>query len=100
MEFITWIDHPNYILWSNGADFDIPILHEAFAMAGLKTPFKYWNKGCYRQMKRLYEDKVGRLQKGKSGTAHNSLDDAINQTLDVQRMYKVVMAPNRYEGPY
>jgi len=76
----AFFDHPNYLVWSNGASFDIPMLAHAWArVLGVKLPWKYSNERCYRTMKnRPYAPKLF------GAVAHNALDDAITQTIHLQ----------------
>jgi hypothetical protein len=77
-ELINWMgDAEKMEVWSNGADFDLPILHHAVRTQDLELPVKFWNHRCMRTMKKLPgADAVGREF---SGTRHHALDDASNQ---------------------
>lgn len=67
----------NVKVWSNGANFDEPILSHAYAELGLPTPWKFWNVRCYRTVKSLFARNVPEQER--AGTAHNALDDAVHQ---------------------
>lgn len=73
-----WVDHPDYFVWSNGADFDIPILAHAQRMNGMPPLFKHWNHRCFRTLKGM--DQYANSKKPPfTGTAHNALMDAYHQ---------------------
>ena len=42
-------------IWSNGADFDIPIIKHALNKFEMKHPWHYRNIGCYRTFKNLMQ---------------------------------------------
>jgi len=71
-------------LWSNGADFDIPILQDLFAENRVHWPLKYNAPRCFRTMyasvKKAYPNFVP------SPVSHNALDDA-QQQLDILTNY-------------
>jgi len=77
VDFGDWFDNTDALIWSNGADFDIPALAHAYTQFGRETPWKFWNSRCFRTYKNLPGAKnvvVERL-----GTHHNALQDAIYQ---------------------
>ena len=82
----AFFDHPNYCVWSNGADFDIPMVGHAFSTHGLVVPWKFWNNRCFRTMKTLAVAK--NIPKPQVLFAHNALNDAINQAMQLQAIYK------------
>ena len=66
----------NIYVWSNGADFDLPMISWAFNhYLGTVPPWKYSNTRCFRTAKAMLP-KVGMP---KPGVAHNALDDAMWQ---------------------
>ena len=71
-------DHLDAKVWSNGADFDIPLLASYYAALGQPVPWKFKNVRCYRtivreiwdpQFKPCTDDLV----------AHDPVDDCIKQ---------------------
>lgn len=62
-------------MWGNGSDFDNSILYAAYAAAGLKVPWLFWNSRCYRTLKNLCLN----IPLTRQGTYHNALDDAKSQ---------------------
>jgi len=84
-----WFDHPDYIVWSNGADFDIPMAAHAYSTHGLTAPWKFWNTRCFRTIKNLPGAPAG----AKQGVAHNALDNAISQTKHLQKIWEALFTP-------
>ena len=92
---VKWID-PNVIIWANDPLFDIGILNNAYRQCGIAEPWKHWNvAGSYRALKLQYEWLRGGLDRSKAGNAHNALDDARNQAVDVCKMWKAIHGKTR-----
>lgn len=72
-------------LWGNGSDFDLAILINLYAVAGLEAPWKFWNHRCFRTLKNLYPSVKG---EARTGTYHNALDDAKTQALHAIELVK------------
>jgi hypothetical protein len=49
-QFIT----PNMKVWSNGANFDQPLLEVAYSKIGQPIPWKYYNSRCHRTVLSLH----------------------------------------------
>lgn len=64
-------------VWSNGADFDIPMLAHAFRQAGADVPWNFWNTNCLRTYKKLPAAKA--VPRPEAAVKHNALHDAIAQ---------------------
>lgn len=63
----------NIYIWSNGADFDLPMLSWAFThYLGMSPPWHYQNSRCFRTAKAM----LPKVEVPKIGVAHNALDDA------------------------
>jgi hypothetical protein len=64
-------------VWGNGADFDQPILSEAWhrSHTNLPTPWRYINSRCYRTLKSMRPH----IHLLRTGVHHNALDDAKSQ---------------------
>lgn len=73
--------------WGNGADFDQPIIANAFWHLDADMPWKFYNSHCFRTLKNLFP--VSKAPR--SGTHHNALDDAITQ---VQHLHEIVKKYN------
>jgi DNA polymerase III epsilon subunit-like protein len=80
-QFSDWIGQDDYEVWSNGADFDLPMLSHAFAQVGIETPWKFWNSRCYRTYKTLPGAKGVKLPH--VGVKHNAMADAYSQAQNV-----------------
>lgn len=85
-EFIEWYGAKKIPIWSNGADFDIPILTSAIKAVSETPPWSPWGGRCVRTVMALTGTKVDRSE----GTYHNALDDAINQAKYVANFLKLV----------
>lgn len=73
----TTSDGSRDYVWSNGGDFDLPMLVHAYTSLGLPIPWEPYSGRCYRTYKKLpYADTV---VIARNGTHHNALDDAIYQ---------------------
>lgn len=63
----------NIYVWSNGADFDLPMISWAFGhYLGMQPPWHYQNSRCFRTAKAM----LPKVEVPKIGVAHNALDDA------------------------
>lgn len=81
-DFADWVGTDDCQVWSNGADFDLPMLAHAFTQCGIEVPWKFWNSNCFRTFKKLPGAKNVKLQM--AGTKHNALFDAIHQAKTAQ----------------
>lgn len=61
-------------IWSNGANFDQPLLDVAYNRVGKPLPWKYWNSRCYRTVLALYPEEKN--VRPATVLAHNALEDA------------------------
>lgn len=91
-DLIDWIGpdwssktRPHYV-WSNGADFDIPMLAHAMQGFGWDVPWLFWNNRCVRTYKTLPGMKG--IKTEPATVAHNALADAIAQVKLVQAIQK------------
>jgi len=97
--FALWIDHEDYCVWSNGADFDIPLVGHAFDSYQLERPWKFWNQRCFRTMKSTPPGMYVTPPVG--GVAHNAVDDALNQTkhlIEIFKSLRNIPAPENYSA--
>lgn len=79
----TWMPQ-DALVWGNGASFDNIILAECFKACGIEAPWKFWNDRCYRTLKNLFQE----VPFERSGTHHNSLDDARSQAIHASAILK------------
>jgi DNA polymerase III epsilon subunit-like protein len=82
VDLSDWIGTDDNFVWSNGADFDLPMLAHAYRGAGIEQPWKFWNSRCLRTYRALPGMK--NVSVPRSGTHHNALDDAVYQVQLVQ----------------
>lgn len=84
-ELADWLSTQNYVVWSNGASFDIPMLEHAYKQAGIEVPWKFYDSQCVRTYRKLPgANKVPRVQ---PEVAHNALSDAVAQAKYVQAIH-------------
>lgn len=87
-ELSDWIGSDDKFMWSNGADFDLPMLAHAFSQVSIETPWKFWNSRCFRTYKNLPGAKNIRVPE--LGVKHNALSDAYQQAQTVQAIHKAL----------
>lgn len=89
-EFFEWFGEAddNIRVWSNGADFDIPMMAHAMKHFGWELPWKFWNHKCFRTFKGLPCAKLAK--KPDNALAHNALNDAIAQAKYAQAIQAVL----------
>ena len=80
-DFSDWVGTDDYEVWSNGADFDLPMLAHAYNQVQLETPWKFWNSRCFRTYKNLPGAKD--IRAPALGVKHNALSDAYQQAQTV-----------------
>jgi DNA polymerase III epsilon subunit-like protein len=61
------------VVWSQGTDFDFPVLQDAFSACGLSVPWKYWAKRDTRTVYDVCGFDPRTIER--EGTYHNALDD-------------------------
>jgi|AntDeeMinimDraft_6_1070357.scaffolds.fasta_scaffold03534_6 DNA polymerase III epsilon subunit-like protein len=72
--------HATYV-WSNGADFDLPMLVHAYTALNLVLPWEPYAGRCYRTYKSLPGARAVAVPR--LGLHHNALDDAVFQAQHV-----------------
>jgi hypothetical protein len=86
-DFSAWVGTSGARVWSNGSDFDQPLLAACYAAIGRKVPWKYYHSRCYRTLKALVDLPLVRI-----GLHHDALDDARTQAAHavkiLQRLHK------------
>lgn len=90
-----FVDHEDYFVWSNGADFDIPLLSHALRTHDMQPLFKHWNHRCFRTIKEEYKSCP---KPPFEGTKHNALMDAIYQAKWLIDIYKFKSNPPEPKG--
>ena len=92
-----WIGTDNYEVWSNGADFDVPMLAHAYTQVGIEIPWKFWNARCFRTWKSLPGSKNVKLPP-MAGVKHNALTDAVTQAQHAIDIYKALFAAKKVKA--
>lgn len=91
-QFSAWLSSiapwRNRVIWCRGAGFDAPLLEDAYELAGMKTPWAYYNVMCDRTISKLYPE----IPMPRTGTYHNALDDAKTQALHAIEILKHIEA--------
>lgn len=86
LDLADWMGHGKYIVWSNGADFDLPMLAHAFTQCNIEVPWEFWNSRCFRTYKNLPGAKA--VRSPAVGVKHNALSDAVQQVRTLQTIQK------------
>ncbi len=89
-DLADWMGDSDCYVWSNGADFDLPMLAHAFTTNGMEVPWKFWNSRCFRTYKNLPGSK--NIKVAFAGVKHNALFDAVHQAQTAQAIYAGVFA--------
>lgn len=87
-----WVGDDDCQVWSNGADFDLPMLAHAFTQCGMEIPWKFWNSNCFRTYKKLPGAKNVKIEF--AGVKHNALFDAVHQAKTAQAIHAKLFAGN------
>jgi hypothetical protein len=82
IDLSDWMGDSESFVWSNGADFDLPMLAHAYTSLGIQIPWKFWNSKCFRTYKNLPGAKT--IKVPFEGVKHNALFDAVHQARHVQ----------------
>ncbi|MFA7188682.1 MAG: 3'-5' exonuclease [Sphaerochaetaceae bacterium] len=86
------------MVWSNGANFDLPILEHAYTQYEIEQyiPWKYHDTRDVRTICALVEGMIDRKDYPFKGTPHNALDDAIHQAEYVCDMWRTIRRSLRH----
>lgn len=80
--FFQWLPAGplGFCLWSNGADFDIPIILHLAQQLGLTPPWKFYRHRCFRTLKEVHPKLYALANKKFTNpTKHDALADAVWQ---------------------
>jgi DNA polymerase III epsilon subunit-like protein len=80
-------------VWSHGAAFDIVILEHYFRKVGKAIPWQFWEVRCTRT---LFD--IGIDPKRPPVLKHHALEDAWNQAVGVQNVFKALRSSTKYDG--
>jgi hypothetical protein len=97
IEFSDWLANNDNTMWSNGADFDIPMLAHAYTQFGMEVPWKFWNSKCFRTYKNLPGAKDIRVPA--LGVKHNALSDAYQQAQTVSAIHRQLFLNIPFASP-
>ena len=89
-QFSDWVGTRDFTMWSNGADFDIPMLAHAYKQHQMETPWEFWNTRCFRTYKNLPGAKAVKVPF--TGVKHNALADAYHQAQVACEIYTALFA--------
>lgn len=92
-----WVNHSSPNVWSNGADFDLPMLANAFDQEKLVLPWKPYSRRCYLTYKNLPGARGVKVPR--KGEHHNALDDAFYQAEHVCAIHKALFTPVKSSSP-
>lgn len=92
VDLSDWIGTDDCHMWSNGADFDLPMISHALVQCGITVPWKFYNSRCFRTYKNLPGAKNVKVHF--SGTKHNALFDAIHQAQTAHAIHAKLFAGN------
>ena len=82
-------------VWSNGATADIVWLESAFRQVNRAVPWKFWE---IRDVRTAFD--IGINPQMPPVTAHNALEDAVNQAIGVQNVYRTLQNYSDNSGVY
>ena len=80
-------------VWSHGAAFDIVICEHVFGKIGKAVPWSFWQVRCTRT---LFD--IGIDPKRPPVLKHHALEDAWNQTVGVQNVFKRLRTASSMDG--
>jgi len=72
-----WHSHESKYVWSQGSNFDGPLLEALFSSFRLKEPWRFHNTRDTRTIYQMCHVKTNSVKR--DGTYHNALDDAMHQ---------------------
>lgn len=96
-ELADWIGDDDSHVWSNGADFDLPMLAHAYTQLGQPVPWKFWNSNCFRTYKKLPGAKAVKLP-ASTGVKHNALADAYHQAQCLQAIHAALFTKQKVKA--
>lgn len=98
IDFATWIDWSQVDeVWTNGSDFDGPIIANAYRAIGAgNPPWAYYKLRDYRTIRKSYPKDLVKAMTVEPLVAHNALEDAISQALTLQAL---LSSGEKLQGP-
>lgn len=88
IDLATWLDWGQVDeVWSNGSDFDFPIIANAFKAIGAgNPPWSYFKLRDFRTIKKMYPKALVKNLEHAPVVKHDALEDAIAQALTLQAL--------------
>lgn len=88
IDLATWLDWGQVDeVWSNGSDFDFPIIANAFRAIGAgNPPWSYFKIRDFRTIKKMYAKDVADAAMVVPLVRHDALEDAIAQAMTLQHL--------------
>lgn len=80
----------NVKVWGNGASFDNVIMENAYLSVNMERPWRFYQDRDQRTIVDIVDSIHGRQKREKTGTAHNALDDAVNQAKLVCKCWQML----------
>ena len=80
-------------VWSHGAGFDVVICENLFRKIGKATPWSFWE---VRDTRTLFD--LGIDPQRPPVLKHHALEDAWNQAVGVQNVFKALRGSTKYDG--
>ena len=80
-------------VWSHGAGFDVVICENLFRKIGKATPWSFWE---VRDTRTLFD--LGIDPRRPPVLKHHALEDAWNQAVGVQNVFKTLRSSTKYDG--
>ena len=80
-------------VWSHGAGFDVIILENLFRKIGKAIPWQFWE---VRDTRTLFD--LGIDPQRPPVLKHHALEDAWNQAVGVQNVFKTLRSSTKYDG--
>lgn len=93
IQLSDWIGTDDCEVWSNGADFDLPMLAHAFTQCRIELPWKHWNSRCFRTYKNLPGAQA--VKSATPGVKHNALSDAVAQAQQACAIHKALFSKEK-----
>jgi len=80
-------------VWSHGAGFDVIILENVFRKVGRSIPWSFWE---VRDTRTIFD--LGINPNRPPVLKHHALEDAWNQAVGVQNVYRALRSSKQYDG--
>jgi hypothetical protein len=90
-KYLAQFNRNRLCMWSQGADFDLPIIAHCYAVMDMPLPWNFWNNRCHRTLRAL-----GKMPKRLA--AHNALTDAQDQAAEAMKVLKIIRSYESLQG--